>query len=156
MLPWVPEAFHARIPVSAVIGSWFRKPAQKLVFGLHQTRVGLRPTKRISPSHARKKPLVPIVLKCVLRVIMENKSKRILVLTHRQGVLSRKKYCFFFWFVLIIWPCTWGMSSYCIWISPGCRHWLHRLIHFSYPSKLFDRSLWFALTTELAVRQRVS
>ena len=44
-LPWVPEAFHARFPFSVKSKVTPRFAAR--VFGL-------RPTKRSSPSHARK------------------------------------------------------------------------------------------------------
>ena len=59
---WVPEAFHARFPISVKSQSDPREkrffflaasPLASSAFG--QTRVGLRPTKRNFPSHARRK-----------------------------------------------------------------------------------------------------
>ena len=46
ILPWVPEAFHARFPVSVK-----SLPLVSSAFG--RTCVGLLPTKRSSPSHTR-------------------------------------------------------------------------------------------------------
>ena len=51
-VPWVPEAFHARFPVSVVLKSDPRFAAR--VFGL-------RPKKRKLPVAREKKPLVPRV-----------------------------------------------------------------------------------------------
>ena len=53
-LPWVPEAFHTRFPVSPLVSS-----------AKGRRRVGLRPTKLLVTRE--KKPLVPRVGKLVLK-----------------------------------------------------------------------------------------
>ena len=53
-LPWVPEAFHARFPVSPLVSS-----------AKDRRRIGLRPTKLLVTRE--KKPLVPRVGKLVFK-----------------------------------------------------------------------------------------
>ena len=51
-LPLVPDAFHARFPVS--VKSYIKSDPPLVSSAFGRTRVGLRPTKRSSPSRARK------------------------------------------------------------------------------------------------------